>query len=161
MEERVLVTNIVPEIDQVVKQHLDKVYFDEMGTTHTYQDLLDASNSFAAWLDNSNIPAGSPIMFYGDHQFEMVAGFLGGLKSGHAYIPVETGSALPRMQSIINTAKPKLVVAVDDFPDQELDYDGQVLNLFELQKIMANHTPYSLDHEVKGDEPFYLSLIHI
>ena len=156
MEERVLVTNIVPEIDQVVKQHLDKVYFDEMGTTHTYQDLLDASNSFAAWLDNSNIPAGSPIMFYGDHQFEMVAGFLGGLKSGHAYIPVETGSALPRMQSIINTAKPKLVVAVDDFPDQELDYDGQILNLFELQKIMANHTPYSLDHEVKGNEPFYI-----
>lgn len=76
-------------------------------------------------------------MFYGDHQFEMVAGFVGGLKAGHAYIPVEVGSALPRMQSIIDAANPRLVVAIDDFPVEKLNYDGAVINKYELEQIFA------------------------
>ena len=151
-----MVTNIVPELNESAKNHLTKVCFDEMGITHTYRDLVEGSDSFAHWLDNSSIPAGSPILFYGDHQFEMVAGFVGGLKSGHAYIPVETDSALPRIQSIINTAQPKLVVAVDDFPDDKLDYDGQVLNRYELQQIMAKKDSYTMDHYVKDNDTFYI-----
>lgn len=151
-----MVKQIVAEMDQAAKKFADRVYFDEMGTTHTFQDLHEASDAFAAWLDQSDVPAGSPIMFYGDHQFEMVAGFLGGVKAGHAYIPVEAGSALPRMQSIINTANPRLVVAIDDFPDDKLDYDGQVLDLFELRQIMDKHTDYEISHPVSGSQSFYI-----
>lgn len=151
-----MVTKIVSELDQAANRYADRVYFDELGKTHTFADLRDCSNAFAAWLDEHNIPAGSPIMFYGDHQFEMVAGFIGGVKAGHAYIPVEAGSAIPRMQSIINAANPRLVVAIDQFPDSQLDYDGQVLNLFELQQIMSNKTAYELQHPVKDDQSFYI-----
>lgn len=152
-----MISNIAQAIDKQAQAHLDKVFFDEMGTTHTYRDLLESSNSLAAWLDKEqSVPAGSPIVFYGDHQFEMVAGFIGGIKAGHAYIPVETNTALPRLQSIINTAKPRLVIAIDEFPTEKLDYDGAVLDRFELQQIFDQQTPYQLDHEVLGDQPFYI-----
>ena len=137
-----MISNIAQAIDKQAQAHLDKVFFDEMGTTHTYRDLLESSNSLAAWLDKEqSVPAGSPIIFYGDHQFEMVAGFIGGIKAGHAYIPVETNTALPRLQSIINTAKPRLVIAIDEFPTEKLDYDGAVLDRFELQQIFDQQTP--------------------
>lgn len=152
-----MITDIVKSIDAQAQKHLKTVFFDEMGETHTYQELLDCSNSLAAWLDDKKIvPAKGPIMFYGDHQFEMVTGFVGAVKAGHAYIPVETGSALPRMQSIINTAHPRLVIAIDDFPVDKLDYDGAVINKFELQQIFAQKSSYTPDHEVLGDDPFYI-----
>lgn len=151
-----MITEIISELDQAADRYADRVYFDELGTRHSFADLRDYSNAFAAWLDKIQLPAGSPIMFYGDHQFEMVAGFIGGVKAGHAYIPVETGSALPRMQSIIDAANPRLVVAIDDFPDDKLNYDGQIINLHELQAVMAEKTSYQLTHPVEKDQPFYI-----
>lgn len=152
-----MISNIVREFDRVAKENATRVVYDEMGQTHTYQDLLVDSNAFAAWLDQEKIvPKDGPIMFYGDHQFEMVAGFVGGLKAGHAYIPVEVGSALPRMQSIIDAANPRLVVAIDDFPVEKLNYDGAVINKYELEQIFAQKTSYEVTHEVTGDHPFYV-----
>lgn len=152
-----MVKNIIKSIDQIAAAHSDKVAYDEMGKKNTYGDLLAYSNSFAAWLDHEHlIPDGSPILFYGDHQFEMIAGFIGGLKAGHAYIPVVTGSAIPRMQSIINTAHPRLIVAADDFPIEKMDYDGAIITRQELDDIFARQTPYQVTHEVKGDQSFYI-----
>lgn len=151
-----MVTKIVSDLDQATNRYADRVFFDELGTTHTFADLRDYSNAFAAWLDKSDLPAGSPILFYGDHQFEMVAGFIGGVKAGHAYIPVETGTALPRMRSIIDAANPRLVVAIDEFPDDQLDYDGQIINFHELQAVMSEKTAYQLTHPVEGDQSLYI-----
>lgn len=152
-----MIDNLIREMDRVAIENADRVVFDEMGQTHTYHDLLVASNSFAAWLDREKIIAEhSPIMFYGDHQFEMLAGFVGGLKAGHAYIPVEVGSSIPRVKSILGTANPRLVVAIDDFPARELGYDGAIITRDELQKIFADQLTYQLAHEARDNDLFYI-----
>ena len=46
-----MISNIVREFDRVAKENATRVVYDEMGRTHTYQDLLVDSNAFAAWLD--------------------------------------------------------------------------------------------------------------
>lgn len=46
-----MISNIVREFDRVAKENATRVVYDEMGQTHTYQDLLVDSNAFAAWLD--------------------------------------------------------------------------------------------------------------
>ena len=152
-----MVNNITKTIDQVAQMNLDRIAYNELGITHTYQELLNYTNAFASWLDQqADLPAKSPILYYGDHQFEMPVGFLGGAKAGHAYIPVEVGTALPRLQSIINTANPRLVVAIDDFPSNDVDYDGQVLSKDEFTKIITTPADYRLTHELKGDDTFYI-----
>lgn len=151
-----MVKNIIQAIDATAKAHLDQLAFDEMGVTHNYRDVLTASNSFAAWLDSQELPANGPILFYGDHQFEMVAGFLGGLKTEHAYIPVETASAIPRVQSIIDTAKPQLIVAVDPFSADDFNYDGIILDRASLVAIFAKAETYRVTHAVAGALPFYI-----
>lgn len=122
-----MVQNIIQEIDRIAQAQPDFPAFDELGTIHSYGDLYHYSNALAAWLDQQNLPANSPILIYGDHQFEMMASFIGCLKAGHAYIPVETDSALPRVKSILTTAAPQMVLAVDDFPADELDFAGTVV----------------------------------
>lgn len=152
-----MVANIVKEIDRIAQEQPDEIAFDELGTTHTYGDLYRASNAFANWLDHqANLPEKSPLFFYGDHQFEMLAGFLGSVKAGHPYIPVETDSAAPRVKSILKTASPALVVAIDDFPAAEYGYTGPILGQSELETLMTTPTDYQLTHEVDGDDLFYI-----
>ncbi len=151
-----MVNNITKTIDQVAAAHPEAVVYDELGTTHTYGDLKRATAAFAAWLDQTALPQHGPILYYGDHQFEMAAGFIGGAKAGHPYIPVETGTALPRLKSILATAKPQLVVAIDDFPAAEVGYQGQVLTRDELSEIMQKEVDYPLTHELTGSDTFYI-----
>lgn len=152
-----MVANIVKEIDRIAQEQPDTIVFDELGTTHTYGDLYRASNAFAAWLDQqADLPAKSPLLFYGDHQFEMLAGFLGSVKAGHPYIPVETDSAAPRVKSILKTATPVLVVAIDDFPASEYGYSGPMLERRQLESLMTTPTDYQLTHSVDGDDLFYI-----
>ena len=49
-----MANNLITRLDQVAQANLTQVAYDELGTTHTYQDLLTYTNAFAAWL-------GSPI----------------------------------------------------------------------------------------------------
>lgn len=151
-----MVQNIIQEIDRIAQAQPDFPAFDELGTIHSYGDLYHYSNALAAWLDQQNLPANSPILIYGDHQFEMMASFIGCLKAGHAYIPVETESALPRVKSILTTAAPQMVLAVDDFPADELDFAGTVVNHDQLVDLLHQEVDYQLDHFVDGDDLFYI-----
>lgn len=151
-----MVQNIIQEIDRIAQAQPDFPAFDELGTIHSYGDLYHYSNALAAWLDQQNLPANSPILIYGDHQFEMMASFIGCLKAGHAYIPVETDSALPRVKSILTTAAPQMVLAVDDFPADELDFAGTVVNHDQLVDLLHQEVDYQLDHFVDGDDLFYI-----
>ena len=151
-----MVQNIIQEIDRIAQAQPAFPAFDELGTIHSYGDLYHYSNALAAWLDQQNLPANSPILIYGDHQFEMMASFIGCLKAGHAYIPVETDSALPRVKSILTTAAPQMVLAVDDFPADELDFAGTVVNHDQLVDLLHQEVDYQLDHFVDGDDLFYI-----
>ena len=153
----IVMNNLIWSIDQVASQHPTTIAYDEMGRLNTYQDLKNYSDALATWLDqNSALDLHQPILFYGDHQFTMVAGFIGSLKAGHSYIPVETGTASTRLASIIETGQPGLVVAIDDFPAGEVNYNGPVLTSDQLTEIMHHQVNYQLDHVVDGDQLFYI-----
>jgi len=47
----------------------------------------------------------------------MVAGFLGCLKSGHAFVPVDTEMPLTRLADILSQLGEALVVVAEDMPD--------------------------------------------
>ena len=64
-------------------------------------------------LDAENIEAGLPVVVHGHKQPEMLVGFLGCVKAGHPYIPVDSSTPEARIQSIIEASGASHVVAVD------------------------------------------------
>ena len=137
VEERKLNTNIVTDFDHVATSSSQLVAYDEMGAVTTYGELKVASDSLANWLDQQSLPSHSPILAFGDHQVEMVAGFIAALKTGHAYIPVAADSALPRIQSILDTGKPSLILAIDDFPGDQLKVDAPIVTRDQVKNVIA------------------------
>lgn len=151
-----MIKNIITALNESAKENSSRIAYDEMGTTHTYQELLDQSNTLAAWLDQQNLPAKSPILVFGDHQFEMIVSFVGILKTGHPYIPVSSDSALPRMQSILDTAQPSLIIGVDDFPADQLKFNANVVKRDQLDQILADAHDFTGNQMVKDHDLAYV-----
>ena len=156
VEERKLNTNIVTDFDQIATATPDQVAYDEMGKVTTYGELKAASDSLAEWLDQQGLAKHNPLLVFGDHQVEMVACFLAALKTGHAYIPVASDSALPRIQSILDTGQPSLVIGIEDFPADQLTVKVPVVDAQQVGDAINAHHPFTSKDPVQGDELAYI-----
>ncbi|MGX7042440.1 D-alanine--poly(phosphoribitol) ligase subunit DltA [Leuconostoc holzapfelii] len=149
-----IIENVIATIDEIATTHGDHVAYDELGVTHSYSDLKQASDRIAAYITNHHLATGAPIMIYGGQQFEMIASFLGSVKSGHAYVPVDVNSADERLIDIIEIGQPALVIAVDDLPIEITDVP--VVTPAQLAEILATPVDFSLTQPVSGDDNFYI-----
>lgn len=89
-------------------------------------------------------------------QPEMIINFLGCVKAGHAYIPVDLSIPADRVQRIAENSGAKLLlsvaeVAVTDLPVRIVSED----NLKDIFFTHKGNTP-NPEHAVKGDENFYI-----
>lgn len=148
--------NIVTSFDKCATENAQRVAYDEMGTKTSYATLKANADTLAAWLDQRGLPNATPILVFGDHQVEMLVSFLAALKTGHPYIPVSTDSALPRIQSIIDTANPGLVIAIDDFPADKVNLAASIINKAQLDHILSQPNSFTPTHMVSGDELAYI-----
>ena len=141
--------SIIERIDQKAGDRL--VYSDDQ-CQYTYQDLKEKSDHIAYYLAK-HFPNRAPVVVYGGLQFEMLAFFLGAVKSGHAYIPIESHTPSERIRLILQTAQPACILAVDDF-DSSIALDMQVLSYNEVLQQPIDET-LSLEPVTK-DENFYI-----
>lgn len=149
-----IIENIMTAIDSIAQTQGHTIAYDELGNTHTYEQLKTYSDSLAAFIENLPIADKAPIMVYGGQQFEMIASFLGSVKSGHAYVPVDINSADERLTDIINIGKPALVIAVDDLP---IEITGvPVIKQAQLANIFNTVSNFNMTKPVVGDENFYI-----
>lgn len=141
--------SIIERIDQQAGNRL--VYSDDQ-CQYTYQDLKEKSDHIAYYLAKY-FPNRAPVVVYGGLQFEMLAFFFGAVKSGHAYIPIESHTPSERIRLILQTAQPACILAVDDF-DSSISPDMQVLSFNEVLQQPIDET-LALEPVTK-DENFYI-----
>ena len=83
-----MIQDVIKKIDEIAEQEPDRVVYDYLGKTNTYGDLKKRSNAWAHKIASLDISDDAPIMIWGGQTFEMIASFLGCVKTGHAYIPI-------------------------------------------------------------------------
>ncbi|QMU07543.1 D-alanine--poly(phosphoribitol) ligase subunit DltA [Levilactobacillus suantsaii] len=149
-----MIDNLITAIDQVAVTTPDRLAYDDLGQTQTYATLKRASDALAAAIDALQLPREAPILVYGGQTFEMMATFLGVVKSGHAYVPIDTHSPLERLTTINYIAHPGAVIAVASLPT-ELP-NTTVITLDRLRTIFKTPVTYQVDHAVTGDETYYI-----
>lgn len=87
----------------------------------TYGELWRNSDQLAGFIMEQNLKEYSPIIVYGHMEPEMVISFLGSVKAGHPYIPVDTSIPLERVEKIIRNSNAELLINVSghEFPMEE------------------------------------------
>lgn len=147
--------SIIDRITRIAQQYPDKICYHNGNVQATYQQLDQQSDKVASFIQAKNLPQKSPIIVFGGQQFEMLALFLGAIKAGHAYIPVDDGSDPQRIQQINMVAKPTLVLNWSDKSD--FGIDTPICEQDQLKEVMsADNKEYDVTQSVGPDDNFYI-----
>lgn len=147
-----MIKDVIKKIDEIAVKEPEREVYDYLGQKNTYGDLKKRSDAWAHKLSSLDIPAHEPIMIWGGQTFEMIASFLGCVKTGHAYIPIASYSNAERLTMIQDVSKSSVVLAIDELPDVKLD-GVQVIKPEDV-----TDGDYSIDENkfVEGDDNFYI-----
>lgn len=89
--------------------------------TLTYASLKTSSDSLASWLyyegERGEILRGSPIVVYGHKEIEMLTCFMGCVKAGFPYIPVDSSTPPERVRQIIEASGAWMVLSTKRMPE--------------------------------------------
>lgn len=149
-----VIHDMIEAIEHFAQVQPDFPVYDILGQVHTYGDLKKDSDSLAAQIDRLGIPDKSPVVVFGGQEYEMLATFVALTKSGHAYIPIDSHSALERVAAIVEVAEPSLIIAINDFP--LADVTAPIFSAEQVQTAFREGAPYELSHPVQGDDNYYI-----
>ena len=108
------------------------------GRTLTHGELRRHSDALACYLTERLGKDGRPIAVLGHREPEMLIAFLGAVKSGRPYVPLDTAFPQQRIDKILETSRAALVLTPKD-----------ILQFSALQVRGPARG-------VQGDEPFYI-----
>lgn len=146
---------IIEKITTTALQSPEKIAYKNGEETHTYQELLQESDRIASYLQEKFLPAKSPVIIFGGQQFEMLVMFLGAIKAGHPYIPVDDCSDPSRVVQINSVAKPALILNWSDITN--FGVDTPQVTKEELTTVLASENNiYDSNQSVGPDDNFYI-----
>ena len=149
-----VIHDMIEAIEHFAQVQPDFPVYDILGQVHTYGDLKKDSDSLAAHIDRLGLPDKSPVVVFGGQEYEMLATFVALTKSGHAYIPIDSHSALERVAAIVEVAEPSLIIAINDFP--LADVTAPIFSAEQVQTAFREGASYELSHPVQGDDNYYI-----
>lgn len=104
----------------------------------TYGELLARSDALAAWLDAELGDNRAPVVVHGHKEPEMLIAFLGAVKSGRSYVPIDISIPAQRVERIVQTAGAALTLTP--------------VRVAELPAIQSPNRPIARS----SDHPFYI-----
>ena len=149
-----VIHDMIEAIEHFAQVQPDFPVYDILGQVHTYGDLKKDSDSLAAQIDRLGLPDKSPVVVFGGQEYEMLATFVALTKSGHAYIPIDSHSALERVAAIVEVAEQSLIIAINDFP--LADVTAPIFSAEQVQTAFREGASYELSHPVQGDDNYYI-----
>jgi D-alanine--poly(phosphoribitol) ligase subunit 1 len=136
--------------------HPDSPAFISPNREINYKELWQQSEQVANWILKKRLPKDSAIMIYGHMEPEMIVSFLGCVKSGHPYIPIDTSIPLERIERICKSSQSELMINVSK-TSLEINLSSEKIVEFN-QIISANDEIDKVDASnwVSDDDNFYI-----
>ncbi|MFI1019117.1 AMP-binding protein [Streptomyces sp. NPDC020965] len=105
--------------------------------TWTYQELLNHSQAFSAWLDGKGVARGERIVVQLPNIRQTVAVFYGACRRGVVFVPLNPGMKPFHLRSVIADADPRLVIAEDETAADRLR-DVTDLPVYSIDSLWAD-----------------------
>lgn len=123
------------------RNHIALVVGDEQ---LTYDELNDKANKVAHQLKKDGIKADDLVAIVLDQSVEMVIGFLGVIKSGGAYVPIDPLYPDDRIEYLIKDSQAKIVLTEPKYEDR-FNGDYQLYHVKDLVQVELD--PRSIEKE--------------
>lgn len=118
----------------------------------TYKALWQKSNALSVAIDARLGENKAPVVVYGHKSPFILICFFASLKSGRAYIPIDTSVPKSRVDSIVRQSQTQLILAVEPY-----QYDNAV-QLHEIEEMIQQNDGKNLPESywIKDDDLYYI-----
>ncbi|MGG2016029.1 D-alanine--poly(phosphoribitol) ligase subunit DltA [Bacillus sp. S10(2024)] len=147
---------LLEQIEKWALETPDQTAFVWRDAKITYKQLKEDSDALAHWISSQSGDDRSPIIVYGHMQPEMIVCFLGCVKAGHAYIPVDVSIPADRVLRIAESSGAKLLLSPTEVTVAELPVE--TIDGNKLEDILLTHKGKipNPDHAVNDEDNFYI-----
>ena len=121
-----------------------------------YQDLWKSSDQLAVYIHNQSLEFQAPIMVYGHMEPEMLVAFLGCVKAGHPYIPVDISIPTERIIKIMESSHAEMIINVSNLPLMDDIKSIPVLNKSDFSRVLEPDCSIDSRYWVKENDIFYI-----
>lgn len=148
--------SIIYYLENTIKKHGDKKAFVENVDKYiTYNDFGKRSKIIATNILKNYDLKNKPIAVFIDKSIDTLVSMFGILYSGNFYCIFDTLSPKNRIDNIVNTLKPELILTNDKNYDKikEFNYDIDIINIDKInnkvdEKLLAKVEEYRCDKDV-------------
>ncbi|MEO3861617.1 AMP-binding protein [Acrocarpospora sp. B8E8] len=120
--------------------------------TMTYGELNEAAEAVAARLQRAGIGRGDLVALFADRSAEMLAGLLGVLKAGAAYLPLDPGYPAARIAMVLGDSGARAVLTLTHLRESLPPFTGPVLALDDP----TPHTEFTKYPHKRSDRAYVL-----
>ncbi len=155
----IMTTSIIERIDAWAEKTPDFPCYEYAGTRLSYRELKRQSDAIGSFLlKNITTDKQKPIIVYGHMSPLMITSFLGVIKSGRAYVPVDVSMPVERIEQIKKAADPALFICTEELPSNLTITDCPVLSTEKLVDSLQKHLDEipNPDACVKNDDNYYI-----
>lgn len=113
--------------EQVIKIP-NKIALEFKEKTLTYKELNEKSNQLANYLREKGINNKSIVAIVETHSIELIVSILGVLKSGAAYLPIDTSYPVERINYMLEDSKSNVMLTNFNISDK-IKFKGNIINI--------------------------------
>lgn len=120
--------NVLEYLEDTARQYPDKASFVDPEKALTFGELLRRSKSVGSHICKYHV-FHSPVVVYMEKSADNIAAFMGILYSGNFYCPIDTEMPMDRVQLIVDTLRPTMILTESATKDKlkELRYDKEII----------------------------------
>ncbi|WP_155590050.1 D-alanine--poly(phosphoribitol) ligase subunit DltA [Lysinibacillus cavernae] len=104
---------ILAAIERVATQQPQRTAYQTHNASLTYGELWHLSDCVADYMMKLNLRRQQPIVVYGHMSPLQIVAFLGAVKAGHPYVPVDSSTPTERLQLILEASKAGLLCTTE------------------------------------------------
>jgi len=148
--------NLIDVIDSYGRSMKERIAHRYRDSEITYGQLADMSDGLASFIIETYGEDKTPIVVYGHKQHEMLVCFLACVKSGHAYIPLDSSLPISRVMDIIENSGTKLVLSIGQLENAPEDVALKTKD--DINEIILRYEgcPPDKDRCVKPEDTYYI-----
>lgn len=122
----------------------------------TYSTLNQKANQLAHFLQTRIARPGAIIAIAFDRSFDMFIAILGILKSGAAYLPLDTHYPDERLKLLLDNSEPQLLITTSNFKSKFKYYSGPILYIDVDQKKILQQSIENPGKNIKAEDLAYV-----
>ena len=134
--------NVLEYIEKTVKEVPDRVAyesFDGEVCSMTFREVYDTARSVGSFLADNGYYA-QPVIIFMKKTPRAIATFFGTVYGGCAYVPIDEEMPRMRIDLIIGSMKPELIICEEETIElaREFDYNGRIVRFEDIRSAEVN-----------------------